>query len=210
MGDPTRDAAPVPVDPRQYRAIVGLFATGVTIITATRGSIAHGMTANAVSSVSLDPTLLLVCIDRRARLHDIVLSARNFAVNILAEDQEELSNHFAGRFKDGPPPASLQFETDDGGKAPAIGGALAVIHCTVDRVLDGGDHSIVLGRVDAVRAGRAGARPLVFYAGGYRRLAEHDHDHLPAPDPWLHGSARLYFAEWDAPPTPDERALNDE
>lgn len=198
------------VETRQYRDVVGLFATGVTIVTASRGQVAHGMTANALTSVSLDPTLLLVCIDRRARMHDIVLAAGGFAVNILGEHQEELSNHFAGRAKEGPPPATLRFEYDHEGAAPTIGGCLASIQCALERVLDGGDHSIVLGRVLSVYTEATVKRPLLFYAGGYRRLAEHDGDHLPAPDPWLHGSARLYFSESDSPPEPDERALGGE
>lgn len=198
------------VNPRQYRDVVGLFGTGVTILTASRGEVAHGMTANALTSVSLDPTLLLVCIDRRARMHDIVLAAGGFAVNILGEHQEELSNHFAGRAKEGPPPATLRFEYDHDGGAPTIGGCVASIQCALERVLDGGDHSIVLGRVLSVRADATDKRPLLFYAGKYRRLAEHDGDHLPAPDPWLHGAARLYFSEWDSPPEPEEQALSGE
>src|SRR6187397_23728 len=97
-----------PVDARAYRNTIGLFASGVTVITTRLGEMVHGMTANAVSSVSLDPTLLLVCIDRRARMHDLIVQAGAFAVNIPAADQEALSRHFAGRGKDGPPPANLR------------------------------------------------------------------------------------------------------
>lgn len=200
----------LPVSPRQYRDVMGLFATGVTVITAAQGKSPHGMTANAVTSVSLEPTLLLVSIDRRARMHDIVLAAERFAVNILAEDQEDLSNHFAGRHTEQPAPSSLRFKYDYDGAAPRIESCLATIQCVVERVLDGGDHSIVLGRVLAIRADPAVTRPLIFHAGGYRRLAEHDSGHLPAPDPWRHGAARLYFSEWDAPAEPEEQAFSHE
>ena len=102
------------IDPRAYRDTIGLFATGVTVVTARLGDTVHGMTANAVSSVSLDPTLLLVCVDRRARMHDLLQQAGAFVVNILAEDQEALSGHFTGRGKGGPPPPGLQFDWGDG------------------------------------------------------------------------------------------------
>ncbi|MFQ3662836.1 MAG: flavin reductase family protein, partial [Chloroflexaceae bacterium] len=85
------------VDQREYRTTMGLFATGVTVITARAGEETRGMTANAVTSVSLDPLLLLVCVDRRARMARVIVEAERFAVNILRADQEALSRHFAGR-----------------------------------------------------------------------------------------------------------------
>jgi flavin reductase (DIM6/NTAB) family NADH-FMN oxidoreductase RutF len=163
------------VDSRSYRNTIGLFASGVTIITTRLGEVVHGMTANAVSSVSLDPTLLLVCLDRRTRMHDLVQQAGLFAVNVLAADQEHLSVHFAGRGKDGPPPPDLRFvygsdDTDDG-SVPTIAGSVTAIRCQVEAAYPGGDHTIVLGRVIELRTGAADAQPLIWFGGHYRQLA---------------------------------------
>ena len=196
-----------PVDARAYRNSIGLFATGVTIITTRLGEMVHGMTANAVSSVSLDPTLLLVCIDRRARMHDLITRAGAFAVNILAADQEALSGHFAGRGKDGPPPPGLRFDYgprgDDGG-VPTIAGCVTAIRCAVEVSHDGGDHTILIGRVTELRPGPPGAAPLLFFGGRYRHLAPAAAVDRPAPDPWLNVAVQAYHHEWEGTPDPEE------
>ena len=97
------------LDTRAFRQTMGLFATGVTVITARMNGSVHGMTANAVTSVSLDPLLVLAAINRRASMSNIIQQAGEFAINILSERQEEVSRHFAGA-KTGPQPASLRFE----------------------------------------------------------------------------------------------------
>lgn len=175
----TAESAPAS-DPRHYRDTIGLFASGVAVITTRLGDTVHGMTANAVTSVSLDPTLLLICIDHGARMHDLVLEAGAFALNILAADQEALAGHFAGRGKDGPPPPNLRFaygaSGDDGG-VPTIAGALAAIRCRIEATHQGGDHTIVVGRVTELRPGRTDAAPLLWFEGRYRHLAE-----LPTTD----------------------------
>ncbi len=200
--------APAPgVDGRAYRNTIGLFATGVTVITTRLGDTVHGMTANALSSVSLDPTLLLVCIDRRARMHDLIIEAGAFAVNILAEDQEELSGHFAGRKKEGPPPTSLRFDGGPDGDeegVPTIAGCVAAIRCVVENAFDGGDHTILVGRVTELRPGEASKRPLLWFAGRYRHLAAPDPAAHPAPDPWTSEDVQVYYHEWDHPPDPDD------
>jgi len=166
---------PAPIEQREYRDTIGLFASGVTVVTTRLGDVIHGMTANAVASVSLEPTLLLVCVDRRARLHDLIGQARSFAVNILAEDQADLGNHFAGRVADEATPASLRFlyssEGDDGG-VPTIAGCVAALRCTVEATYPGGDHTILVGRVTELRPGEPTAVPLVWFGGTYRRLAD--------------------------------------
>ena len=207
---PVPGVAPSPpdaVEARAYRDTIGLFATGVTVITTRTGDVVHGMTANAVTSVSLDPTLLLVCIDRRARMHDLIARAGAFAVNILAEDQEALSRHFAGHGKAGPAPPGLRFDPGadpEHAGAPTITGCVAALCCTVEQAVDGGDHTIYLGRVTDLRPGRPGARPLVFFAGRYRRLAEADPAVPPAPDLWSDDSVQVYYPEWEHPPDPEE------
>ena len=163
------------IEPRAYRDAIGLFASGVTVITTRLGEMVHGMTANAVTSVSLEPTLLLVCIDRRAHLHDLIGRAGQFAVNILAADQEDLGNHFAGRSKKALPPASLRFEyggAPETGSVPTIAGCLTALRCRVETRHAGGDHTILIGRVLEVVPGEAEAEPLIWFAGGFHRLAE--------------------------------------
>lgn len=154
------------IDPRDYRTTMGLFATGVTVITARAGAETRGMTANAVTSVSLDPLLLLVCIDRRARMAGVVVEAGRFAVNILRADQEQVSRHFAGRPQEGLAPPLVELAG-----APALAESMAALVCAVERVLDGGDHIIVIGRVEALRRGEDEAEPLLYFRGGYRGLA---------------------------------------
>ena len=149
---------------------MGLFATGVTVITACMNGSVHGMTANAVTSVSLDPLLVLAAINRRATMCNVIQQASGFAINILSERQEELSRYFGGT-KAGPPPASLRFEScpDDG--APHILDALAAIFCRFERVVDAGDHVIVLGRVVHFHDGPA-VPPLLYFGGRYCSLRE--------------------------------------
>lgn len=189
------------VDSRTYRNTIGLFASGVTIITTRLGAVVHGMTANAVSSVSLDPTLLLVCLDRRTRMHDLIQQAGAFAVNILATDQEHLSGHFAGRSKDGPPPPDLQFvygrDDADAGGVPTIAGSIAAIRCQVEAAYPGGDHTILLGRVTELRPGTTDAQPLIWFSGRYRHLAAPISAGHTDPEPWWEDQVQAYYREWE-------------
>lgn len=154
------------IDPREYRATIGLFATGVTVITASDGTQMRGMTANSLTSVSLDPLLLLVCIDRKARMAAVISAASHFAVNILRVDQEAIARHFAGR-----PQADLEVTMTELAGVPVLHDSLATLVCARERLLDGGDHWIVLGRVIALRRAAEGD-PLLYFAGAYRQLAE--------------------------------------
>jgi len=161
-----RDLSPQPA----LRQVMGQFATGVTVLT-VGGEAAHGMTANAVTSVSLDPPLVLCCVSRAARLHASVVAAGSFAVNILASDQQSLSKYFADWRR---PDGMAQFEAASctlGAQtgAPLLTGALGWLECEVAQVFEGGDHSIFLGRVVAANRG-AGEDALVFYGGGYHHV----------------------------------------
>jgi len=157
-------------DSRTMRNVCGLFATGITVITAG-GDMPHGMTANAFTSVSLDPPLVLVCVDRDARLHESILAAKSFAVSVLGAGQADLAKHFADRSR----PAGLaQFDStewDAGPRtgAPLIREALAHVECALWRVYHGGDHWIVLGRV--LEAGGTPGDALLFFDGGFQELA---------------------------------------
>jgi len=181
------------IDPREFRRVIGLFATGVTVITTRIGDDVHGMTANAFTSLSLDPLHVIVCVDRRARMHPLIQQADRFAVNILHEGQEAISRNFAGQPQDNIADM-LHFSTDDG--APLILGCLASIRCDVHDVLEGGDHAIVIGRVTELIRGDVGAHPLIYFAGQYRRLLVEPERGQTAPEPWLNRNVRVYHEEW--------------
>jgi flavin reductase (DIM6/NTAB) family NADH-FMN oxidoreductase RutF len=152
-------------DSREQRRIIGHFATGVTVVTTRHGDQLFGMTANAVASLSLDPPQILVAVDRRAQMHEALLAARFFAVNVLDERQEELSRRFAMR---GPKEwGDLKLTTSVTG-APIIEGALAYLDCQLAEVLPGGDHQIFIGEIVAGDA--TDGRPLMYYRGAYVRL----------------------------------------
>jgi len=157
----------LPIDPQTQRRILGRFATGVTVVTTRGEGGSHGMTANAVASLSLDPPLVLVAVDRGAQMHAQLTACRCFAVNVLSEEQEQLSRRFATR---GPKEfADLNVTIGETG-APILADSLAWVDCRLTDVLSGGDHDIFVGQIVAGDA-RDG-RPLLFFAGKYGRLAE--------------------------------------
>ena len=153
-------------DSQEQRRIMGHFATGVTVVTAYENGEIHGMTANAVTSLSLDPPLVLVAVDKKAAMHATLVSSRCFALNILTEDQEPLSRRFASR---GPKDVNDLTWIKSVGGAPILADALAWVDCRLTEILPGGDHDIFLGEILAGDA-RDGA-PLLYFAGKYRRVA---------------------------------------
>lgn len=165
-----------------YRRTIGAFATGVTVITAAVGDRLKGMTANAVTSVSLDPTLLLVCVDRAAHTYPVLKEAGVFAVNILASNQEEVSRLFAS--KESHLATDLFGLPHRKGKlgAPIFDDVLAYLECRVTEVLPGGDHDIFLGEVMDMDTLRPDAEPLLFYRGAYGLFTPAEH-HAARPKP---------------------------
>jgi len=151
-------------DSRAFRNALGQFATGVTVITVKGPGGLHGMTANAFTSVFLDPPLVLVCIDKRNRTHSLIQEVGKFGVSVLAEDHENVSRHFAGARE---LPIDVTF-IEEGLGTPVIKESLAWLDCTVWRAYDGGDHTIIVGKVEALDA--PGGKPLIFFQGAYRRL----------------------------------------
>jgi flavin reductase (DIM6/NTAB) family NADH-FMN oxidoreductase RutF len=150
----------------EFRRAMGRFTTGVTLITTRLGDEFHGMTANAVTSLSLDPMLVLVCVDKTADTHDILSKAGVFAVNILNKAQAEISNRFAKKEFDG---AHGLDDLPHGFAltgAPIIEGALAYLDCRTITEHHGGDHTIFIGEVVEARELSEG-EPLVFYRGKY-------------------------------------------
>lgn len=157
------------IDPIEFRRVMGHFATGVTVVTTvTPEGAPCGLTANAFCSVSVNPLMVLVCVERGADSHDCIVSAGRFAVNVLAEEGgETLSRRFAGwdvedKFR------GVAFREERTG-APVLEDALAWLDCRVAEALAGGDHTIFLGEV--VGADAREGTPLVYYRGGYGRFA---------------------------------------
>jgi flavin reductase (DIM6/NTAB) family NADH-FMN oxidoreductase RutF len=158
------------VDPALFRQAVGQFAGGVVVVTVSAG---HAMTVSAFTSVSLEPPLVLFCAEKIARFHDEVVAAGSWAVSILAEGAESTASWLATRGR--PLPGQLDRVAHHPGPvtgAPLLDGALATLECRTTAVHDGGDHSMIIGRVVAVGRppGPPSRGPLVHYAGAYRRL----------------------------------------
>jgi flavin reductase (DIM6/NTAB) family NADH-FMN oxidoreductase RutF len=148
------------------RQTLGMFATGVTVITTLKGEQVHGMTANAFMSVSLEPPLVLISLDRRTKLCGMLHEGSHYGVSVLCETQAALSDRFAGRpCEDCPSP---RFDLVH--LAPLVDGALAHFVARVERSYWGGDHSLFLGRVEYARH-HAGT-PLLFHGGRYERLGQ--------------------------------------
>jgi len=157
------------IDSKELRRTVGHFVTGVTVIAADIEGSTRGMTANAFTSLSLDPPLVLFCVAKKAHMGQVIHMASGFSVNILTQDQQALSTYFAGGWKE-PLPPPFSFEPWEGG--PRLAGVLAALGCAVETIHEGGDHYIVVGRVLALYQREPAAKPLVFNAGRYTALAE--------------------------------------
>jgi len=154
------------IDPSQFRQLLGRFATGVTILTTnTAEGRPLGMTANSLSSVSLHPPLISVCVDREAEMHAVILEAPEFVVNVLASPQEALARRFSDKHED-------RFDGIGYHLSPEglilLDGALAHVVCERHGTYPAGDHTIVLGRV--VGGATNDGRPLLYYRGGYAAL----------------------------------------
>jgi len=147
-------------DARTFRNALGRFATGVTVVTAAVDGGVHGMTANAFTSVSLDPPLVLVSIGRQARMHAHLQPPRPFGVSVLSQDQSYHAWHFAGRALEGWQPA---FAWHDG--VPLIADALAHFVCRLETTYPGGDHTLFLARV--AHLWHRDGSPLTFYRGHF-------------------------------------------
>ena len=145
---------------------MGMLPTGVTVVTATGPDGPAGATANAVSSLSIEPMLMLACLDRGSRTLLAVQAANHFGVNVLHAGQEEVARSFATKAPVADKWAGIAWSERDG--VPAIDGALVFVACELRDVIAGGDHVIVTGEVTGLEASEAD--PLVFHRGGYRPL----------------------------------------
>jgi flavin reductase (DIM6/NTAB) family NADH-FMN oxidoreductase RutF len=159
-----------PPDKASFRHSMGHFATGVTIMTTTAAGRMHGMTVSAFASQSLDPLLILVSVERSTVMHQLITQSRAFAINILDEHGEGTARFFADNarlngpeFKEG----SYHLGTTS---SPILEEATGFLEATVEQTLDAGDHTIIVGRVVALKVVRDAA-PLIYYRSGYRSLA---------------------------------------
>jgi len=175
IGDSRFDDVPAPEtvemppelgdDPRiALRRTLGMFATGVTVITTRQGDQVHGMTANAFMSVSLEPPLVLISVDRRTKMCSLLHEGRTYGVSVLCATQSELSDRFAGRVNADAPEPRFEIIHD----TPLVDGALAHFVANVSKSYWGGDHSLFLGRVEYARYSEG--TPLLFHGGRYERL----------------------------------------
>ena len=151
------------VGPATFRSLLGRFATGVTVLT-LNGPDGHpaGMTANSLAAVSLQPPLLSVCVDRETDLHDLIVAAPGFVVNVLESRQEALARRFSESHPDRF--AGVGYHTGTGGTV-LLDGTLAHIACRRHALYDGGDHSIIVGRV--IGGATHKGSPLLYYRGRY-------------------------------------------
>lgn len=154
------------IDPAVFRQVLGHFPTGVTIVTATNDRKPVGLAVGSFTSVSLEPPLVAFCPGGTSSSWPFIEQAGKFCVNILAEDQEGLCRHFAGKSDD--KFAGIGWKASPLG-SPILDGVIAWIDCTIEVVHPGGDHVIVLGLVHDLEVAAPGG-PLVFFRGGYGRF----------------------------------------
>jgi flavin reductase (DIM6/NTAB) family NADH-FMN oxidoreductase RutF len=159
------------VAPNDFRKAMGCFATGVTVITVDQEGEVHGMTANAFCSVSLDPVLVLVCVDHRARTHAHLHSRKRFGINVLRSDQQAISEYYARSVENHQHAEQVgaSFERTAHG-TPVLRGGLAYLECRLHSTQAAGDHTIFIAEVEdvVVREGE----PLLFFRGRYRKMSE--------------------------------------
>ena len=155
------------MNPTDFRKICGQFATGVTVLTTTSNGEVHGITVNSFTSVSLDPPLILFCIDKKARFNTPLTAEKSLAINILSEEQQEISNRFANpsmtseeRF------SGLQLLSDYAN--PVFDDNVGVLTAQLQKTHDGGDHWIYIAKV--IEGQSFAGNPLLYYSGSYSRV----------------------------------------
>src|SRR5258708_30452674 len=150
-----------------FRHAMGCFATGVTVISVDYDGEVQGMTANAFTAVSLDPLLVLVCVDHNARTHSHLRASKRFGINVLSEQQRAISEHYARPDRDparAEKEAGARFDRTQHG-TPVLQGALAYLECVLNSAQDAGDHTIFISEVEdvVVRTGK----PLLYFQSSY-------------------------------------------
>jgi flavin reductase (DIM6/NTAB) family NADH-FMN oxidoreductase RutF len=156
----------MPIDDASFKLAMSQFASGVTVVTTEHEGERYGLTVASFSSLSLNPPLAIVCIEKNVRSHDAIAASGRFGISILASDQSAISNRFASRADD-------KFDgvaTRTGANGvPLIEGAICTIECRLREALPGGDHSIFVGEVQEIATTEG--KPLVYFRSSYRELA---------------------------------------
>ncbi|HXE73567.1 MAG TPA: flavin reductase family protein [Candidatus Nitrosotenuis sp.] len=161
----------MPVDPHAFKAALRQFASGVTVVTVRSGERIHGMTVSSFCSVALQPPLVLWCARLGARTLTLVQESRVYAVNVLSEEQQWISEQFAAEgTESGDRFAGVRWHDGPATGCPLLEGCLATLECTLEADFPGGDHRVLLGRVVGLSASDEGA-PLLYFRSGYRRIA---------------------------------------
>jgi flavin reductase (DIM6/NTAB) family NADH-FMN oxidoreductase RutF len=153
------------MDDRFFRNAMGKFATGITVVSTEVDGEAHGMTANAFVSVSLSPKLILVSIDKRARMLSLIQKSKKFGVSFLSADQQTESMRFAGQIKE-----EIPYNFEQFGELPVIKDALANLTCNLYNEVEAGDHILFIGEVTDLKVNEG--EPLLYFGGQYRKLEE--------------------------------------
>ncbi|MFI6152986.1 flavin reductase family protein [Kitasatospora sp. NPDC051170] len=170
---PTGNALLTAPDATAFRTAMGTFPTGVTLLTQGFGSDTIVMTLNSLTSVSLEPLLLLVSVKADGRMRPWIERAGSFAVNILTEEQQDLASEFARPDRPVGQAAVRRLGAVEGVTGDALlPGAAASFACRLENVVEAGDHALLIGRVAAVHQGPSEARPLLFHGGRFARLPQ--------------------------------------
>lgn len=161
------------VDVVQFKRALGLWASGVTVVSTRANGLIYCMTASSFSSLSVDPLQVLICVARNAKLHELLLESGAFGINILRDDQRPLAEAFARTGRE--PVERLDLiETFDGPSgSPIFTPSLAYLDCRLGHVYDGGDHTIMIGDVTAAGSDESG-RPLIYFNRNYRGVRDLD------------------------------------
>lgn len=149
----------------KFRRLMGLWTTGIAIVMTDTDDVVTGMTINSLTSVSLNPLLLLICVRNGSATGTQVIKNGRFSVNILSEDQEGVSRQFSGG-----PAGADKLVYEETGRDITLQGAMAAFHCNVENTYPGGDHQIIVSKVTGISGQQADARPLLFHKGGYAML----------------------------------------
>ncbi|HPE11265.1 MAG TPA: flavin reductase family protein [Actinomycetota bacterium] len=147
----------------RFRSLMARCATGVVVVTTVVDGFDHAMTANSFTSVSLDPEMVLFCVQKDSRFHEAISVAPRWTVNLLAADQADAARWFAERGRPLERQMQVVEHTRDEDGIPALDGSLGYLSCTTEAIYPGGDHSIVVGRVDRIVQGDHAAEALVFF-----------------------------------------------
>jgi flavin reductase (DIM6/NTAB) family NADH-FMN oxidoreductase RutF len=157
------------IDDAQFKAAMSHFVSGVTVVTTEHEGTPYGMTVASFASLSLNPPLVLICIDKSVKTHDALVAAEKFGVSMLAQDQADLSGRFATKKIDDKFAGVAVTRGAELG-VPLLNGAICTLECRVHNQLPGGDHTIFVGEIVSVGLPAGDEAPLVYFRSGYRRL----------------------------------------